>query len=294
MNKRTVLYVIAANVLALIALTFIYPEFMVSPGDTGSAHASLGNDCFACHQPFMGASETRCQSCHKLADIGIKDTQGQPLARKGKTAKFHHALANPDCMGCHSIHKGSKLTQGDIRTFSHDLLPPDIRRDCASCHTKPTNALHRPLTANCSACHNSDAWKPAQFSHETLPKTALAQCQSCHEKPQNRMHRPFTGSCGSCHSTKAWEPATFNHNRYFVLDKDHNTDCATCHTGNLSGIGGTDFKQYTCYGCHEHTPAKIRAEHLEEGIRNFNNCVKCHRDPRVEPEGRGESGGDDD
>ena len=44
----------------------------------------------------------------------------------------------------------------------------------------------------------------------------------------------------------------------------------TCHTGN-------DYSRYTCYGCHEHTPAKIRSEHQEEGIRDFENCVECHR-----------------
>jgi cytochrome c peroxidase len=34
-------------------------------------------------------------------------------------------------------------------------------------------------------------------------------------------------------------------------------------------------------------PAKIRAEHEEEGIRNFENCVECHRDPGVEPQKSG-------
>jgi hypothetical protein len=33
----------------------------------------------------------------------------------------------------------------------------------------------------------------------------------------------------------------------------------------------------------------VRAKHLEEGVRDFENCVKCHRDPRVEP-GEGEGG----
>ena len=39
-----------------------------------------------------------------------------------------------------------------------------------------------------------------------------------------------------------------------------------------------------CYGCHEHTPAKIRAEHQEEGIRDFEKYVDCHYDPRAEPQ----------
>ena len=34
---------------------------------------------------------------------------------------------------------------------------------------------------------------------------------------------------------------------------------------------------YTCYGCHEHSRSKIREEHLEEGIRDYENCVECHR-----------------
>ncbi len=59
---------------------------------------------------------------------------------------------------------------------------------------------------------------------------------------------------------------------------------STCHVGN-------DYKRYTCYGCHEHTPAKVRAEHEEEGIRDFENCVKCHRSGDKESAERG-SGGD--
>jgi hypothetical protein len=65
-------------------------------------------------------------------------------------------------------------------------------------------------------------------------------------------------------------PATFDHDRYFRLDRDHNARCATCHVRN-------DYRRYTCYGCHEHTPANIRGEHIEEGIGDFADCVECHR-----------------
>mgnify|MGYP003381731295 CR=1 FL=1 len=68
-----------------------------------------------------------------------------------------------------------------------------------------------------------------------------------------------------------------------VLDGDHNATCVTCHTT-------PDFKRYTCYGCHEHTPANIRSEHEEEGIRNFENCVECHRSADDEGGGGGEGG----
>ena len=44
----------------------------------------------------------------------------------------------------------------------------------------------------------------------------------------------------------------------------------TCHVDNI-------YDAYTCYGCHEHSRAKIRREHLEEGIRDYENCAECHR-----------------
>ncbi len=295
MKKSVLLAVVAMNVAVLIALAFVYPEFMVSPGKLSAGHAALGEDCFACHQPFKGASETRCQSCHKLEDIGVKDTRGKPVVRNRVKSAFHGALQGHDCMACHTVHQGSKLTHSDIRKFSHAMLPVEVRSECASCHVKPANALHKPLTGNCNACHSSSAWKPAQFSHAALAKPALAQCQTCHRKPNDRMHGQFNGGCASCHGTTAWEPSTFRHNRYFVLDKNHNTDCATCHAVSKDAFGTTDFKRYTCYGCHEHSADRIRAKHLEEGIRDFSNCVKCHREPQREPEGEGRSGkGDDD
>jgi hypothetical protein len=70
----------------------------------------------------------------------------------------------------------------------------------------------------------------------------------------------------------------------FLLDRDHYATCAACLVKN-------DYKKYTCYGCHEHTPAKIRAEHEEEGIRDFRDCVRCHRSAQEEPRERGREGG---
>lgn len=46
--------------------------------------------------------------------------------------------------------------------------------------------------------------------------------------------------------------------------------CSTCHVNNV-------LSNSTSYGCHEHTPSNNRKEHEEEGIRNFGNCVDCHR-----------------
>jgi hypothetical protein len=233
-KRRSALSLIAANVLALVALAFIYPHLMVSPGPLVAAHAELTTDCFACHSPWRGADSKRCMRCHAPAEIGLRTTKGVPVARQGLKISFHQELVEQDCMACHSEHQGVRLTERSPMRFSHALLRGPIRERCESCHAAPTDAIHRQIKTNCAQCHSPQAWKPAKFDHAKL----------------------------------------------FVLDRNHNTECATCHVNS-------DFSRYTCYGCHEHQPARIRAEHLEEGIRDFEDCVKCHRSASEEPEGRG-------
>lgn len=224
MMRRWGLWLIAVNLCALIALSFAWPHLMIAPGPLIPAHAGVTRNCFACHAPFKGASASRCATCHKIADIGIRTTRGAPVARKGKAIAFHQSLSQPDCMACHTDHSGPQLVQASQQSFAHMLLRPEIRGQCATCHRAPQTPLHAQAGRNCGACHSSSAWKPA----------------------------------------------TFDHSRFFALTGPHNVSCTTCHTGG-------DLKRNTCFSCHEHQPAQIRAEHAEEGIRNIENCARCHR-----------------
>ena len=66
MRRGWLMALISANLAVLIALVFIYPHLMVSPGPVVSAHAEINTDCFACHAPLRGASSGRCIACHAL------------------------------------------------------------------------------------------------------------------------------------------------------------------------------------------------------------------------------------
>jgi hypothetical protein len=192
----------------------------------------------------------------------------------GKPIDAHAKLAT-DCFACHTTFIGS---------------PPE---KCIACHKvaeiglkttkgldiakeKKNVAFHQKLvTADCVSCHSDhkgvQAFRPiSRFSHNLLELTLQKQCDSCHTAPVDDLHQKAKGNCGQCHTQNAWMPATLDHDEYFRFDRDHNTDCVTCHIDN-------DYANYTCYGCHEHSRSKIREEHVEEGIRDYEKCTECHR-----------------
>lgn len=232
---------ISLALVAIVFISFTHPREMVSPGRLIPAHSALENNCFACHVPFQGASADRCISCHVLADIGLRTTRGTAIPQAARRPAFHQALANPDCVACHSDHPRPSLTKAGTLEFDHAVLKP----------------------------------------------TVLSNCQSCHTAPRDELHHGQASVCATCHRTARWKPATFDHNRYFVLDRDHSVACVTCHASG-------NYKQYTCFGCHQHQEAGIIAEHREEGITDIRHCVRCHRSANGEAEGERRIGTGDD
>jgi hypothetical protein len=152
--------------------------------------------------------------------------------------------------------------------------------------------FHQKLRSeDCIACHSDHAGvkrfrQQGRFDHALLQAGSREACQDCHQSPTDSLHRQITDSCGRCHGQEKWVPATFDHRQYFELDRDHNDRCVTCHVRN-------DYSRYTCFGCHEHTPDNIRRKHVKEGIRNYDDCVECHRnaDEHDIRSGRSDTGG---
>lgn len=217
------------------------------------------------------------------------------MVSSGKLSQGHDKLAK-DCFACHS-----------------PLLGADFER-CMTCHkladigrltttgqaltkTRINKPFHQKLISqDCMACHVEHAGAKRyraqrKFDHALLQVVARAQCQSCHQAPADVIHKQAGDNCAQCHTQTQWTPATFDHNKYFVLDNNHKTECIKCHLNK-------EFKRYTCYGCHEHTPENMQSVHREEGVQNINDCVKCHRSASDKSEGNegskdGRRNGDD-
>ena len=207
----------------------------------------------------------------------------QFMVSPGPLVSAHAGLAT-DCFSCHAPLRGA-ASERCVKCHAVPDIGVRTTKGAPIVHATVKASFHQKLTAqDCMGCHSDHSGprlterSSRRFSHQLLRADVREQCASCHKPPADALHRQVAGNCAQCHRSDGWKPATFAHDKFFVLDKDHNATCATCHVDN-------DYKRYTCYGCHEHQPAKIRRKHEKEGIREFENCVKCHRSAS-EHEGR--------
>jgi hypothetical protein len=228
------------------------------------------SSCVECHTDHKGADASKAIKTFKHASLTKALQQNCIACHKDQIPKDPlHRYAKGSCSECHNTKKWKSAT------FDHKQLADSIKKECITCHKadQPNDQLHRDVTASCAACHGTTKWKPATFNHNQLAASGGKQCINCHksDRPNDNMHRQSEANCAACHGTTRWKPATFNHDRYFRLDRDHQASCKTCHTNPAN------YKQYTCYNCHEHTPSNIAAKHREEGIYNYQNCIRCHR-----------------
>jgi hypothetical protein len=223
-----------------------------------------------------------------LALVVLAFVYPAPMVSPGPVVPAHAAIAS-DCLACHAPFVGAAPARC---AKCHALGDIGVRSTTgAALAEHPVRpAFHQELTEqDCTACHTDHigatlgkrSRKP--FSHELVRAVTRERCATCHAAPTSGAHPQVNGQCQQCHTTEKWKPASFEHGQFFALDGDHAVACATCHTNN-------NYKQYTCYGCHEHTPDNVRKEHEEVGTRDLNNCASCHKGSGGERE-HGERGG---
>ncbi|UHD16493.1 class III cytochrome C family protein [Thiocapsa bogorovii] len=233
MNKQRVFTLVAANLVILMLITVFWPQRMVEPGPVIPAHQAFETDCFACHQPFIGSRPALCMKCHKPAEIGLVTTTGLAIAHERKLTPFHQDLLEPDCIACHSDHKGVKAFR-PIGRFSHDLLKVARRDQCSGCHQAPLDAMHQGEIGACGQCHFQRAWTPATFEHESLFSLTgdhAASCNTCHV---GKDYRTYT--CYGCHE----------HSRSKIREKhleegiSDYENCIECHRNGEADAGEHD------------------------------------------------------
>lgn len=212
---------------------------MAAPGELSKAHASLENNCAACHTPMNGVEAKNCIVCHAdnkavlqrqptAFHANIAECAACHLEHQGRvptTTKMDHvALAH---IGCKMLERAATPVFTDMAKVQHGLKntgpagrPTDHRAaeeallNCAACHR--TKDKHVGLFgADCAQCHLTAAWTIPQFRH---PPATSRDCAQCHQAPPSHymMHFQMVSmkvagiehadvrQCFLCHQTTSW------------------------------------------------------------------------------------------
>lgn len=246
-------------------------------------------DCRTCHREHRGATAA-------LTEIA---PDAFPHAATGYRLDGHATTSTGEPFACGDCHTAS-IGEFTVATCTecHRQIDPaytaahvaDFGSACLNCHdgvdrysrtTFDHNTLAFPLDGKhapvaCGRCH---------VGATTLVdlQGAPSACSACHADPD--FHRAAFGTqCGDCHTANGWQPATFNLQHTFPINHGEGgpSSCRTCHPQSLA--------TYSCYGCHEHTPAEITDKHRGEVSGDITDCVRCHPTGREdEGDGRGEA-----
>jgi len=214
-------------------------QHMVSPGDLSQAHASLENNCAACHTPIAGVAASKCIVCHAdnrallqrqptTFHANIQSCTPCHLEHRGhneRPTNMHHvALAR---IGLRQMEQSSEaartqtaqiknwLEQTSRASFSAEKLKKEERAlNCATCHQ--TKDRHQGLFGtDCAQCHGTTAWTIPEFRH---PSAASQLCAQCHQAPPSHYMEHFrmidqticgqpnakVNQCFLCHQTTVW------------------------------------------------------------------------------------------
>lgn len=184
-----------------------------------------------------------------------------------------HSHLEENCSSCHVTFQGPS---GEKCTKCHAPEKIGTLKPGISGTAKKAVTFHREFGPDsCISCHKEHQGRFAssqtvQFSHQMLGLKDMQNCIECHPRPQDSIHQKASQNCAQCHSSSNWGSAEIDHSAYFRFDRDHQANCSTCHPNS-------NFNEYTCYNCHEHSEQKVSRKHFKEGIRDFNDCAECHR-----------------
>ena len=146
-SRRALVLVGLAGVALFVAWTVI--DFMkldagfLSNGPLASSHATLDDDCTACHAPLDAVTSEKCSVCHeKLGDkLGVYTYDAHYLYRSND---FNRLVSSPEetsCAACHPEHGGREATLTHVA---------DQR--CRTCHEwKSFNDGHPQFAAHVSS-----------------------------------------------------------------------------------------------------------------------------------------------
>jgi len=249
----------------------------VAPGALSQSHASLSNNCVACHTPVKGVEAGKCIACHANNSALL---QRQPTA-------FHANIQT--CSGCHVEHQATvrmptTMDHKLLAEIGHLELKADVLSERLSSQdidivAKLLDKVPRVVTQaqlagdSSSNVMRDDSNTSAETKIAVVPPSmselpvnhprlsaveSSLNCVSCHATKDR--HQGLLGTnCVQCHAITQWTVSEFRH------PSSRSTNCAQCHLAppshnmmHFSMMSAPIARQPNakvnqCYLCHQTT-----------------------------------------
>jgi hypothetical protein len=181
-------------------------EMPYMPGPVTQNHATFGERCESCHDPFHNIRNEACLSCHPArghSEFVVEDADCRACHVEHLGVKGLRDVSNRACVSCH----------GDLQTKPG---APALARDVTSFAAHPQFTVLRPGASDQAAIrfnHNlhltSDKVRQAAPESEQCAPYRKLDCPSCHQvEASGKLMRPvnFDRDCRCCHAQDVQGP----------------------------------------------------------------------------------------
>ena len=296
------------SVGGLAVLAYFFADKMlqrnrfVSSGPLSSNHASLENDCSACHEPFQSVANEKCSACHEqrgdragFYSHATHFVYRAKALQRVEAANAKYAGMYQPCSWCHPEHAGRQAAISDVADGK-----------CLPCHAFGAFQRNHPQFAFAGRQSFDDMF--LTFTHVNhvrdyaSRKDVEKSCAHCHTlEPDGRNFTPinFDAHCNKCHLQKKDDP---KHNDLAALSDPRNP-CRVCHVVSSNNVmpvqkdqrvlRRAEFDHSThvllkkCLDCHTAIPMtkEMSAAHPAgkpkdgaaiQNIPAIENCRECH------------------
>jgi len=217
------------------------PDELWSTGSLSNAHASLANNCGACHnKAFVSVTDSSCQACHT------------PAALPGHASAARLA--------------DSQMPEGGILGIAHKAFNLPQGR-CTSCHKEHEGeaTVMTVATSFCTDCH--DGMKTR------LGDTQVADVQDWPKHPDFRATLVSAPAPGTPQFTRtALNGAREQSGLLYPHDLHQSTRNAVANMAQKQGLPTSADGALPCNYCHKPDTDQLRFKPIEMEA----NCGECH------------------
>lgn len=218
------------------------PDEVWSSGPLSNAHASLSNNCGACHnQAFVSVTDSSCKACHTPAALPDHAAPARLTAGRqpesGIVGAAHSAFNLPAgrCTSCHKEHEGEATVMTVAQSF------------CTDCHAGLKARLPDTPAADVPGWAKHPDFRATLVATPALDKPVFTRTALSGARERSGLIYPH-----DLHQSATNAVANMARKQGLKLGADGALPCASCHTPDQ---GKVRFKPITmeanCGACHD-------------------------------------------